>query len=211
MSASEIVVTAVLGLLAIGLVAGERGTHDARRIALVAALAAAATAGRVLFVAIPSVKPVTVMVLVTGAVLGARAGFAVGALTPLLSNLVLGQGSWTPGQMALWGAAGLVGAALPAICRRGVGLAIIGFAWGWVFGWGMNLWELATFGPQVGVDAFLAKAATSVWFDAAHAVGNVVFALTIGPPLVRLLRRYRNRIETTIDWGSAPQPEVVSP
>ena len=210
MNAAEIVVTAVLGLLAVGLVAGERGTHDVRRIALVAALAAAATAGRVLFAAIPSVKPVTVIVLVTGAVLGARAGFAVGALTPLLSNLILGQGSWTPGQMALWGAAGLVGAALPAACRHRVGLAIVGFAWGWVFGWGMNLWELATFGPQVGLDAFLAKAATSAWFDAAHAIGNVVFALTIGPPLVRLLSRYRNRIATTIDWGSAPQPEGVS-
>lgn len=209
MSPGEIVVTAVLGLLAIGLVVGERGMQDARRIALVAALAAAATAGRVLFVAIPSVKPVTVIVLVTGAVLGARAGFAVGALTPLLSNLVLGQGSWTPGQMVLWGAAGLAGAALPSLCRKGVGLAIVGFAWGWMFGWGMNLWELATFGPQLGMDAFLAKAATSVWFDAAHAIGNVVFALTIGPPLVRLLSRYRNRIETTIDWDSSPEPRTI--
>ena len=210
MSAGGVVISAVLGLLAIGLVMIERGGRDVRRLALIAALAAAATAGRVLFAAVPSVKPVTVIVLVTGAVLGARAGFAVGALTPLLSNLFFGQGSWTPGQMALWGAAGLIGAALAAVCRRGPGLAIVAFAWGWVFGWGMNLWELATFGPQVGFDAFLAKAATSVWFDAAHAIGNVMFALTIGPPLVRLLTRYRDRIETTIDWGSAPHPDATS-
>jgi energy-coupling factor transport system substrate-specific component len=111
--------------------------------------------------------------------------------------------------MALWGAAGLAGAALPAICRRRVGLAIVAFAWGWVFGWGMNLWELATFGPQVGVDAFVAKATTSLWFDAAHAIGNIVFALAIGRALVRLLSRYRDRIETTIDWGSAPQPDQL--
>ena len=209
MSAGAIVVTLVLGVLAIGLVMTERGARDVRRLALIAALTAAATAGRVLFAAIPSVKPVTVIVVVTGAVLGARAGFAVGAMTALLSNMVFGQGSWTPGQMALWGAAGVVGAALPAVCRRGPGLAIVAFAWGWVFGWGMDLWGLATFGPEVSRAAFLAKAATSVWFDAAHAIGNVMFALTIGPALVRLLTRYRNRIETTIDWQSAPLSEAA--
>lgn len=209
MSADVVIVTLVFGVLAVGLVMTERGGRDVRRLALIAALAAAATAGRVLFAAIPSVKPVTVVVLVTGAVLGARAGFAVGALTPLLSNLVLGQGSWTPGQMALWGAAGVVGAALPAVCRKGPGLAIVGFVWGWVFGWGMNLWGLATFGPHVGMDAFLARAGTSAWFDGAHAIGNVVFALAIGPPLVRLLTRYRDRVETTIDWESAPLPDVA--
>ncbi len=204
------IVTFVLGVLAVGLVMTERGGRDVRRLALIAALAAAATAGRVLFAAIPSVKPVTVIVLVTGAVLGARAGFAVGALTAVLSNMVFGQGSWTPGQMALWGAAGIVGAALSSVCRRRAGLAIVGFAWGWVFGWGMDLWGLATFGPHVDLDTFLATAGTGVWFDAAHAIGNVVFALTIGPPLVRLLTRYRDRVETTIDWESVPLPETVS-
>jgi energy-coupling factor transport system substrate-specific component len=201
-----IIVTAVLTVLAIGLLIVEWGGRDVRRLALVAGLAAAATAGRVVFAAIPSVKPVTVIVLVTGAVLGARAGFAVGALTPLLSNMVLGQGAWTPGQMALWGAAGLVGAALAPLCRSRSGLAAVGFVWGWVFGWGMNLWELATFGPEVDVDTWLARAGTSAWFDAAHAVGNIVFALTVGPPLVRLLTRYRNRIDVTIDWDRAPLP-----
>lgn len=204
-----IIVTAVLGVLAFGLVMTEWGGHDVRRIALIAALAAAATAGRVLFAAVPSVKPVTVIVLVTGAVLGARAGFAVGALTPLLSNMVLGQGSWTPGQMALWGAAGLVGAALPGVCRRPAGLAVIGFAWGWVFGWGINLWELATFGPEVDIDTFIARAGTSLWFDAAHAVGNVLFAFAIGGALVRLLTRYRNRVDVVIDWDSAPLADPI--
>ena len=90
MSPGAIIVTLVLGVLAVGLVMTERGGRDVRRLALIAALAAAATAGRVLFVAIPSVKPVTVIVLVTGAVLGARAGFAVGALTPLLVQHRLG-------------------------------------------------------------------------------------------------------------------------
>jgi hypothetical protein len=64
----------------------------------------------------------------------------------------------------------------------------------------MNLWDLATFGPEVSLEALLAYAGRSVSFDAAHAIGNVVFALVAGPGLVRLLTRYRDRIETTIEW-----------
>lgn len=206
MSAGQLVISCVLAVLAVGLVMTERGPSDPRRLSLVAALAAAAAAGRVLFTAVPSVQPVTVIVVATGATLGARSGFAVGALAPLLSNMVIGQGAWTPGQMALWGLAGISGAALSGVCRHPAGLAAVTFAWGWLFGWGMNLWELATFGPEVSADAFVAKAATSVWFETAHGVGNIVFALTVGPALIRLLQRYRTRVEVEIDWGSADDP-----
>ncbi len=206
MSPGTIVVAAVVTVLALGAVALERGSFDTRRLAIVAALAAAAAAGRLLFVAIPSVKPVTVMVLVCGACLGARAGFAVGVLTPLLSNMALGQGSWTPGQMALWGLAGVTGALLAPLCRDPRGLAAVGAVWGLLFGWGMNLWDLAVLGPAVNWAAFTARAATSLWFDIAHAAGNVVFALVIGRPLVRLLVRYRERVTTRIIWEDPPAP-----
>ena len=77
---------------------------------LVATLAAVAAAGRVLFAAVPGVQPVTVIVVAAGAALGARAGFATGALAALASNFFLGQGPWTPWQMLGWGACGLAGA-----------------------------------------------------------------------------------------------------
>lgn len=204
MSGPILVVTVTMALLAIGLVFVETGGRDPRAIAVIAALAAAATAGRLLFVALPSVKPVTVIVLVTGATLGPRAGFAVGALTPLLSNMALGQGTWTPGQMLLWGAAGVVGALLGRVCRDPRGLAVVAFAWGYVFGWGMNLWDMAVLGPAFNTETFLARAGTSLWFDTAHAVGNVAFALAIGAGLVRLLSRYRSRITTEIVWVGGP-------
>ncbi len=206
-----LIVAVVLVVLAAGFVLTERGAKDPRRLGLVAALAAAAVAGRIVFVAIPSVQPVTVIVVATGAVLGARAGFAVGVIVPLVSNIAMGQGLWTPGQMALWGLAGLVGALLGGVCRRPVGLAAVTFVWGWVFGWGMNLWELATIGPEVSVDAFLAKGALSVWFEAAHAMGNVVIALAIGGALIRLLTRYRDRVGTTIDWTLPPRSDGGRP
>ncbi len=212
-SPGTIVVSTVLAVIAVGLVLVERGRPDARRLAVVAALAAAASASRILFVAIPNFKPVTVIVLVTGATLGPRAGFAVGALTPLLSNMALGQGTWTPAQMALWGLVGLTGALLSPVCRTPRGLAVVAFVWGYLFGWGMAVWDLAVLGPVLNWPAFLTRAGTGFWFDTTHAVAGVVFALAIGAPLTRLLLRYRDRMTVRILWTTPPgsPPPVDAP
>ena len=146
----------------------------------------------------PGVQPVTVICLVTGASLGPRAGLAVGPIAGLLSNSFLGQGPWTPPQMALWGLAGLSGALLRPLCTRAVGLALVGFAWGFLFGWAMNVWFLASFGPELSWASFVLACGRSVPFDLAHATGNAVLALTVGPALLRLLGRYALRIRTEI-------------
>ena len=90
-------------LLAMVLAAGfawyERRKPPARIVALVAALAALAVVGRLAFAAIPNVKPTTDIVLFAGFALGAVPGFAVGAITALVSNIFLGQGPWTAWQM----------------------------------------------------------------------------------------------------------------
>src|SRR4029078_13447447 len=98
----------------LGLVAVETGPSRSRELALVAALAAAAAGGRVLFAALPHLPPVTMIVAVTGISLGARAGLATGAAAALASNAFLGQGPWAPWQMAGGGLGGGGGAALGA-------------------------------------------------------------------------------------------------
>ena len=81
-------------------------------LALVAALAALAVVGRLAFAAFPNVKPTTDIVLFAGFALGAVPGFAVGAVTAIVSNIFLSQGPWTVWQMAGWGAVGVGGAVL---------------------------------------------------------------------------------------------------
>ena len=71
--------------------------------AVVAVMAALAALGRDAFVALPDVKPITAMTFVVGYALGPLPGFTVGALGMLVSNFVLGQGPYTPWQMAAWG------------------------------------------------------------------------------------------------------------
>src|SRR5205814_6404587 len=58
----------------------ESGPGSSKELALIATLAAAAAAGRVLFAAVPNVQPVTVTTVVAGVALGPRAGAATGAL-----------------------------------------------------------------------------------------------------------------------------------
>src|SRR5205823_5613395 len=117
-------------LVALGLAAAwlyyERARPSARMIAVVATLAAVAALGRDAFVALPDVKPITTMALVVGYALGPLAGFTVGSLGMLTSNIVLGQGPYTPWQMAAWGLVGLAGAGLGAVSGRRLGR--LGFA-----------------------------------------------------------------------------------
>ena len=210
MSAGWIVLTATIAVVALSVLAMEhRG--GARTIALVATLGGVAGAGRVLFAAIPSVQPVTVLCLLTGATLGVRAGLAVGPIAVLVSNGFLGHGPWTPAQMAIWAAVGASGALLGPAARRRSVLAAAGAAWGLVFGLAVNAWFLAAFGPAVNGAALVLAEARSLPFDLAHAVGNVLIAVAVGPALYRLLARHAQRATVRIEPDAPPRAGPAMP
>jgi energy-coupling factor transport system substrate-specific component len=187
-------------LLAAGAAWLESGPEASREVTLVATLAAAAAAGRVLFAAVPGVQPVTVIVVAAGAALGARAGFATGALAALASNFFLGQGPWTPWQMLGWGGCGLAGALGARFLRRRLPFALVCFVLGFAFSALMDFWFWVSFWPHTW-QALVVVYGRGIWFEAAHAVGNVVIALAIGPELRRLLERYGRRLRTEVVWA----------
>ena len=194
--------------VAIGLAWYERERPSSRVLALVAALAALAVVGRLAFAAIPNVKPTTDIVLFGGYALGAAPGFAVGAITALVSNVFLSQGPWTVWQMAGWGAVG-VGGALLARAMRGrepgrLQLAAVCGLAGLAFGAWMDLYQW-TLAARQDLDSYLAVAASSLPYNLAHAIGNVAFSLLIGPAFIRALARYRRRFE--VSW---PAPAGVT-
>ncbi len=108
-------------VLLLGWLAYERRQPSARMVAVVGTLAAVAALGRDAFVALPDVKPITAMALVVGYALGPLPGFTVGAVGMLMSNFLLGQGPYTPWQMAAWGCVGLFGAFLGRLSGRRLG------------------------------------------------------------------------------------------
>ena len=195
-------------LLALALVAGfgwyERDRPPARVLALVAALAALAVVGRLAFAAIPNVKPTTDIVLFAGYALGGAAGFAVGAVTAVVSNIFLSQGPWTAWQMAGWGAVGVGGALLARVMggrepNRFV-LATVCASAGLAFGAWMDVYQW-TLAARQDLATYAAVAGTSLPYNLAHAIGNFLFCLLIGPAFVRALRRYRRRLE--VRWEAA--------
>jgi len=194
-------------VLALGFGWYERSHPSAKVLALVATLAALAALGRIAFAPIPNVKPTTDIVLLAGYVLGGAPGFAIGALGALASNLVFGQGAWTPWQMGAWGVIGVLGAALAALAGRDLGrwpLALVCGAAGLFHGLVMDFSSWVMFSGQHTLGQFLVISAGSASFNIAHAVGNVAFCLAFGPAFVRALQRFRARLE--VRWQPVPLP-----
>jgi len=177
----------------------ETGPGAAKELAIIGTLAGAAAAGRVLFAAVPGVQPVTVIVVAAGVALGARAGFAVGAVAALASNFFLGQGPWTPWQMLAWGGCGVVGALAAPLVRRRVPFAVLCFGLGFAFSLLMDVWEWYSFYPHTWA-ALTVQLGRGAAFDLAHAAGNFVLALAAGPELRRLLERTGRHLRTEVIW-----------
>ena len=201
----QVAVFTGLALVVVGGVAWyERARPSARLVALVAALAALAVAGRLVFAPIPNVVATTDIALITGYALGGPPGFAVGALAAPISNIWLGQGPWTAWQMAGWGLTGLGGAWLAAASGRRLGrwgLAIACAVAGFAYGALLDLSVMVTYGGEQSLDRYLALSARGVPFNVAHAAGNFVLALAAGPALVRMISRYRTRLQ--FSWRPA--------
>ncbi len=176
------------------------GPQSAKEVTIIATLAAAAAAGRVLLAPIPDVQPLTDIAIVTGVALGARAGIGVGATAAFVSNFFLGQGLWTPWQMLAWGGCGAAGAALAPLLRRRIPFAVTCFVLGYAYGFVLDLWNWYGFYPHTWA-SFLARQAAGFPFDTAHATGNLALALAAGPELRRMLERYGKRLRTEVVWA----------
>jgi energy-coupling factor transport system substrate-specific component len=201
--ASALLVSLVLG---VGWLAYERARPSARMVAVVGTLAAVAALGRDAFVALPDVKPITAMTLVVGYALGPLPGFTVGALGMLASNFVLGQGPYTPWQMAAWGLVGLGGAALGRLSGRRLGRVELAIACALAALAAKELMNLYTWtiGASHSPAAFLAVAVAALPFDLTDTAASFLFGFAFGPELARLLARMRARMD--VSWEAAESP-----
>jgi energy-coupling factor transport system substrate-specific component len=195
----------VVGLvLAIGWLAYERKRPSARMAAVVAVMSALAALGRDAFVALPDVKPITAMTFIVGYALGPLPGFTVGALGMLVSNFVLGQGPYTPWQMAAWGLVGLGGAALGMLTRRRVRrvpLALACALAALIAEEIMNLYTW-TLGAAHTPAALLAVAGQGLPYDLTGVIASFLFGVAFAPELAQVLSRVRLRMDIT--WARAP-------
>jgi len=202
----------VIGVVLLaGWLAYERSRPSARMVAVVATLAAVAALGRDAFVALPEVKPITALTLVVGYSLGPLPGFSVGAIGMLASNVMLGQGSYTPWQMAAWGLVGLAGAALGSLTRRRLGRVPLALACAASALFAKEIMNVYTWtiGASHTFPALLIAVGQGLPFDLVDAGASLFFGFAFAPELARALARMRARMD--VRWDAAePVGRVTS-
>ena len=155
-------------------------------------------------------------VIVGGYVFGARLGFLMGAGALFVSAFLTGGfGPWLPFQTFATGWMGMSAGWLGMLIERPLrghrlveltSLALFGAFWGFLFGAIMNLWfwpfvaqgESISWEPGLGLGETLRHywsfyLLTSAGWDGFAALGNLVFVLAAGRPVIDLLTRYRDR------------------
>ena len=104
---------------------------DARELVTLAVMCAIAVASRAAFVWAPNFKPIGGIVMITAMSFGPQGGFMTGSLSLIVSDMLFGQGPWTPWQMFSFGLLGFISGLLG---RKGIikaqkpfGAAVAGF------------------------------------------------------------------------------------
>nr|MBC7244670.1 ECF transporter S component [Chloroflexota bacterium] len=162
------------------------------------------------------------LLVLCGYVYGSTFGFLVGVLSLLVSALIGGGvGPWLPYQMFTAGWMGLTSGWLPDLRRWRLAellmLAVWTVLWGFIFGAIMNLWFWPYISPaqtalnqawEAGLRLHEALrryavfyVATSLWWDAWRAAGNALLTLSLGVPLLKVLRRF----ERVLGFEVAPR------
>lgn len=171
----------------------EKRNVKSKEIVLLAMLAAIAAVSRVPFAAIPSVQPTSFVIIMAGIAFGAEAGFIVGAVSAVVSNIFLGQGPWTPWQMFAWGMMGMTAGLLKDFIwmKSKIGLSIFGFIWGYLFGWIMNIWFMIANVESWSIHYFVTTYVASFYFDLAHGLANVIFIVLFSVSWLKVLLRFK--------------------
>lgn len=181
-------------LLAVALRLLVRGTGGivAKERSLFVALTCAAILGRWVFAPIPNVQPVTILVLMGGALLGWRRAVSMALIITLLTNIVLGTGLWTVFQAIGWAVVAVIGARFAGTLLDDDGrfrirsMVVAGFISAFVFDWVVSLSVLPTI---ASVGDFTSYLVAGLPYDFLHAFGNLTFALWLVPSLNFLLNK----------------------
>ncbi|MFX4303159.1 ECF transporter S component [Alicyclobacillus tolerans] len=189
---------AVLGLAGYaGILTMQRKLQDARLLTVIATLAAIASVGRDSVQGIPDVQPATFLILMSGFSFGPTVGAAVGALTAIGSNLILGEGIWTPWQMVAWGGIGLLAGLIRKFWIRFPvwGLILVSVLGAYGFGWFMDI-QYVIGEQHLNWHTYLLACMSSFFpFDTTHAGVTAGLVLVAGKPVFRLMERYKQRME----------------
>jgi energy-coupling factor transport system substrate-specific component len=188
------------------------GMMNAKLVAVLGVL----TAANAVLRAVPGPAGFTLVFLLPmlcGYVYGPTFGFLLGVFSLGVSAFLgFGIGPWLPFQMFSAGWVGLLSGWLPHLERYPRAEALLLAVWGLFLGFAFGVLMNIYFWPYVftpgqseiywqpglslgeTVQRYLVfYAVTSLWWDLARAIGNLVLLLLFATPVLRLLRRFQQR------------------
>ena len=168
---------------------------QARELVVIAVLCAIGVVGRGAFFMLPSFKPVLALVIISGVAFGGETGFLVGAMTMVASNVLFGQGPWTPFQMF---SAGIIGFLAGVLFRKGllrrtkISLCIFGaIATVVVYGGIMNPAAALIYARTLNWQLLLSYYVSGIPVDLIHATATVLFLWLAAEPMLEKLDRIK--------------------
>ncbi|MEI5995405.1 ECF transporter S component [Candidatus Enterococcus mansonii] len=175
----------------------EKKQMNIKELVLIAVLTSIAVLGRFLFYMIPAITPMTAIIIISGICLGSEVGFLVGSLSAITSNMLFGQGPWTPFQMFSWGIIGCV-AGLPwlqQLFQKSYWfLACYGIIAGFFFSFFMDLWTVFSIDRFFSWQRYLALLLSAVPYTISYCFSNAFFSCvlfrSIQTKLQRILIKY---------------------
>jgi energy-coupling factor transport system ATP-binding protein len=145
---------------------------------------------------LPQFKPVLALTIIAGVAFGGEVGFLVGAMTMLTSNMIFGQGPWTPWQMFAMGIIGFLAGVLFKkgwLRRTRSSLAVFGaFSALIIYGGIMN--PAATMmmsSESLTWKAIVACYITGLPMDLVHGFGTVIFLMIAAKPMLEKMDRIK--------------------
>lgn len=170
---------------------------QAREIMVIAVLAAIGVAGRAAFFMVPSFKPIAAVVILTGISFGGEAGFLVGCMIMMVSNMFFGQGPWTPWQMFSYGMIGFLAGILfqkGILKAKKLHLCIYGFlSVFFIFGGIMNPAAILMSYGYITKKSLIAFYISGAPVDLVQATSTVIFLWFMSRPLLEKLERIKRK------------------
>lgn len=165
-----------------------KGRLNIRELILFGILGAMTFAMKVVMAALPNIEPVSLCILVYGAVFGYKALYPTYTYVTM-EILYFGLGTWNICYLYIWAILVLAAIFLREM-KQPLGWALISGIYGLLFGALCAIVD-AFIG---GVGYAVAKWASGIPFDIAHCIGNFCIALVLFKPLRELLEKLYRRM-----------------
>ncbi len=169
----------------------------AREIAILATLCALGVAGRAAFFMLPQAKPVLALTILAGVALGGESGFLVGSVTMLTSNILFGQGPWTPWQMFGMGMVGFLAGVLArtgwlrrsrgSLCAFGAVSAVL------IYGGILNTASALMAAGELNRGVLLTYYLAGFPMDCVHGLSTAAFLWLGAEPMLEKLERLKTK------------------